>query len=491
MGYRLASFSNAPFARQSYSARAGLLALGAGLLFLIGWALEPGALRLLLALAYGAAGAAALVMGRAGTWDDAIQLWMSAITAFGLLFFTIYPGWWLALAVIAVALVGLAAQVAPGRAALFAAAHIAAPLVALGIRWWDLSPLDGPMALGALLLGQAAMILLLPPASPQSAPADSGPVEPATEGEMIALQLRMTADGLARAVAAINAVTPQQAEGARETAQAIETTHERLENFISLSEQIRERARSVTLMAGNTAEFSQKGQQAIQQASEGMDDLRAPGMVIADLIVRLGQLTQRIDTIIISVGEIATQSNLLALNASIEAARAGANGRGFAVVAQEVRSLSGQSTEAAAQVRGILQEIQKAVKETVVATQEGIAGADAGRARTAEAQEIMQHLATSVSESFRSVKAIYEVIRQQIDDLEQIAIGMEQIERVTQQNMAGNRMVETVAANLTRLSDELQSAVGSGRSIDQDAEGDGDDDGRYAQQHPGQQRPAY
>jgi methyl-accepting chemotaxis protein len=306
---------------------------------------------------------------------------------------------------------------------------------------------------------------------------------PASDLSQMAMQIRVTSDGLARATDAINQVVLQLATGASEQVTAIGLTHERLDTFLKLSEEIREQARSVTLMAGHTAEFSAKGQTSIEQAITGIEAVRVQVTHIAETIVRLGELTQRIDEIILSVSEIATQSNLLALNASIEAARAGVHGRGFAVVADEVRTLSQQSTSAAQQVRAILGEIQNAMKQTVEATQSGMEGVDSGIAMTREANDIMQRLSQSVTESFKSVKAIYDVIRQQMEDLEEIAITIERIERITQQNLASTRMVETVSAGLSHLSSELQIAVGQDSSaVNQDAENDGKEDARQAQQ---------
>jgi methyl-accepting chemotaxis protein len=283
-------------------------------------------------------------------------------------------------------------------------------------------------------------------------------------------------------------VTVQLSSGAVEQADAIGLTNDRLDTFLQLSQSILEQARSVTLMAGQTAEFSAKGQVAIEHAIEGMSDIRVQVAHIAETIVKLGELTQRIDEIITSVSEIATQSNLLALNASIEAARAGVHGRGFAVVAEEVRTLSKQSTSAAAQVRAILSEIQRAMRETVQATQVGMQGVDSGVVMTRQADDIMQMLSRSVKESFESVKSIYEVIRQQMDDVEEIAITIERIERITRQNLASTRMAETVSTNLNHLSGELQLVVGhDSGGIDQDAEDDGEEQARQPYEQAQQQ----
>ena len=92
---------------------------------------------------------------------------------------------------------------------------------------------------------------------------------------------------------------------------------------------------------------------------------------IADSIVRLSEQSIAIGEIISSVGDLASQSNLLAVNASIEAAKAGEHGKGFAVVAQEVRSLAEQSKESTEQIRRILNDIQKAISSAVMATEQG------------------------------------------------------------------------------------------------------------------------
>jgi methyl-accepting chemotaxis protein len=479
-------------ARYPYPYQAGIVSLGAGAILLLAWFAAPLPLKLLLAGAYLIAGLAAVLPGpasRSRQWDASLQIVLSVITGFGLLFLTIHAAWWMALAMMAILLVALVAPTHPERAALLAAGHVIAALMAFPIRWGVLYPeLTAEhviLGFGLLIAGQAAVLLLRtgsPDTMTDAAPAAvTTPAAPPTTGDLaqLAVQIRVTADGLARATDAINQVVLQLAGGASEQGTAISLTNERLDTFLKLSEEIREQARSVTLMAGQTAEFSSKGQASIEQAITGIEAVRVHVAHIAETIVRLGVLTQRIDEIIMSVSEIATQSNLLALNASIEAARAGAHGRGFAVVADEVRTLSQQSTSAAQQVRAILGEIQHAMKQTVEATQAGMQGVDSGVGMTREANDIMQRLSTSVSESYKSVKAIYEVIRQQMEDLEEIAITMERIERINQQNLASTRMVETVAANLSHLSAELQVAVGQkSDTVDQNAE-------NYREEHAG------
>jgi methyl-accepting chemotaxis protein len=258
----------------------------------------------------------------------------------------------------------------------------------------------------------------------------------------------------------------QQSSGASEQAEVIRLTNKLLDDFLRLSENIKQQAHNVNLTAQQTANISQQGQAALTQAIAVMDEIRQRVSEIGETIVVLAKLTRRVDEIITSVSEIATQSNLLAMNASIEAARAGMHGRGFAVVADEVRMLSQQSTQAAGQVRAILVEIQQAMKRTVEATRVGMHGVDAGVSQTREANAVMVQLAGSVTESHEAVSAIYDVIRQQTEGLEEIAISMDRINRITQQNLASTRTVEMVSTNLTRLAAELQATVDSSSGLE-------------------------
>jgi methyl-accepting chemotaxis protein len=310
------------------------------------------------------------------------------------------------------------------------------------------------------LAGVAQVIVLLRPPATQKATGGSHSAVMPFDIEQMVEQLSVTADSLAHAVKAINDVTTQQSIGASEQADLITRTNTLLSDFLELSERVQEQARALTGVAKQASETSESGQTAIRQAIDGISKIREQVTVIANTILTLAQYTQRIDDIIASVSEIATQSNLLALNASIEAARAGAHGRGFAVVADEVRSLSQGSTQAAKQVRAILGEIQAAMKESIRATEEGLQGVDAGVTMTQQADTVMVQLADNISTSFKAVNRIYDIIRQQVDGLEEIAISMERIDRITQKNLSSTRTVEVVALELTRVATDLQITVG-------------------------------
>ncbi len=468
----------------------GLLACVTGLLLALAYSLAPVYWNRspLLPLAYTVVGIASIGLNyRRPRLELLAFILLGGVNTFSLILLPsiLFPnvGWWMALIVVSLLSLAIAAPVLGQRIASYSLLHL---LGALGGGWAILTAADTLtfqgdsilLGIGLLLLGAAVTVFLLPGRETEQPSPGTSPLD--LDLNHMVMQLHVTADGLVRAVDAMNHVGSLQHDGASEQAELINKTNELLSAFLELSGGIREQARSITQMAQQAAELSQNGQATIQQAIQGMDEIRAQVSAIAGTILALAQFTQRIDEIITSVSEIATQSNLLALNASIEAARAGTHGRGFAVVADEVRSLSQQSTQAARQVRAILGEIQNAMKETIRATEVGLQGVDAGVSMTEQADTVMVQLAQNVNASHEAVRHIYEVILEQVNGLEEIAISVERIDRITQQNLTATSTVRTVSQELTRLAADLQTTVGlseqtglTGR-VNQDTEDNGE-----------------
>jgi methyl-accepting chemotaxis protein len=173
----------------------------------------------------------------------------------------------------------------------------------------------------------------------------------------------------------------------------------------------------------------------------------------------LSEQTQQIGEITATVNDIASQSNLLALNASVEAARAGEHGKGFAVVAVEVRNLAEQSKQATAQVKSILNEIQRATNAAVMATEEGTKGVDTGVDLTGQAGETIKQLAANISDSTNAAQQIVASAQQQSTGMEQIALAIENINQATVQNLASIRQAENSAQDLSDVAQQLETLV--------------------------------
>jgi hypothetical protein len=170
--------------------------------------------------------------------------------------------------------------------------------------------------------------------------------------------------------------------------------------------------------------------------------------IISETIMKLSEQNRTIGEITSSVADIADQSNLLAVNAAIEAAKAGEHGRGFAVVAQEIRSLAEQSKKATAQVKEIINEIQKSVSLAVDVTGKGSRTVEDGIRLVKQSGEVIEILAENVDEAAQSFIQISSSSQQQMAGMEQIVPAMENIKQASEQNVSGIKQTQIAAHNL-------------------------------------------
>jgi methyl-accepting chemotaxis protein len=273
------------------------------------------------------------------------------------------------------------------------------------------------------------------------------------------LQIRDAANNLNSATAEILAAANQQVSGASQQSAAISQTTTTVDEVKTIAEQSVARAQEVAGAAQRTVEVSRAGQHAVGETIASMTQIKARVESIAENILALAGQTQQIGEIIATVNDIAAQSNLLALNASVEASRAGEYGRGFAVVAVEVRNLAEQSRQATAQVKTILSDIQKATNATVIATEEGTQRVDEGMHLAAQAGEAVEHLAVVIEESAQVAAQMVAGGRQQASGVEQIATAMQNIYQATVQSLSGTRQAEKAAQNLNNLARSLTEIV--------------------------------
>lgn len=272
-------------------------------------------------------------------------------------------------------------------------------------------------------------------------------------------QIRDGVNVLGSAATEILAATTQVAAAATETATAVSETTTTVEEVKQTSQVSSQKARMVSDGAQRTAQVSQTGKKAMDDAVEGMLRVREQMESIADSIVRLSEQSQAIGEIIATVNDLAEQSNLLAVNAAIEAAKAGEQGRGFAVIALEVKNLAEQSKQATAQVRAILTDIQKATSTAVMATEQGSKAVATGVKRSTEAGESIRILTESIAEAAQAAAQIAASSQQQLVGMDQMALAMENIKQASTQNVAGTKQTEVAAKNLHDLGQKLKQIV--------------------------------
>jgi methyl-accepting chemotaxis protein len=276
------------------------------------------------------------------------------------------------------------------------------------------------------------------------------------EGQTASALLASTASQILDSVNELGATTTEQAA-------AVSQTTATVDEVTATSQQVLRQANAVASMASQATEVARQGLTTVDATVIAMQDIRGRVESIAEQMLTLSEQTQQVGDITTTVDDLADQSNLLAVNAAIEAARAGDQGRGFAVVAQEVRSLAERSKAATVQVRTILGEIQRATNAAVLATEQGTKGVTAGSAQVEQAGLTIRKLANTIRESSEAAQQIVASVGQYGAGMEQIAAAMMSINQATTATAGGARQLQAAATGLNDLAQRLASAVGESR----------------------------
>ncbi len=183
----------------------------------------------------------------------------------------------------------------------------------------------------------------------------------------------------------------------------------------------------------------------------------------ASTVEELGAKSDQIGSIINTIEDIADQTNLLALNAAIEAARAGEQGRGFAVVADEVRALAERTTKATKEIGNMIKVIQQNTKTAVAAMEEGVAEVEMGTNEAARSGEALRNIQEEINAVNMQVQQIATAAEEQTATTSEISGNIQQINTVAFGTVDQARGTYNAAQHLSRLSEELQKVVGQFR----------------------------
>jgi PAS domain S-box-containing protein len=273
-------------------------------------------------------------------------------------------------------------------------------------------------------------------------------------------EVQEAASVVASSAAEILALTTELAAVSTETAASVNETISTVEEVKQTAHLSSQKSRSVSETAQRSVSVARQGNIAVDSTLEGINHIKGLMESVAESIVRSSEQTQAIGEIITAVSDLAQQSNLLAVNAAIEASKAGEHGKGFAVVAQEIKSLADQSKQATQQVRAILGDIQKATSASVMAAEQVSKAVDAGVRQAAESGDSIRKLSESIAESADAATQIAASSQQQLIGVDQIAMAMENIKVAAQQNVDGTKQAEQAAQNLNLLGMKLKEMVG-------------------------------
>ncbi|MBL8508298.1 MAG: methyl-accepting chemotaxis protein, partial [Chitinimonas sp.] len=271
----------------------------------------------------------------------------------------------------------------------------------------------------------------------------------------------------------INRAT-DQVTAASQQAQAIsgellQAAQRQSEEIVETNEVVQNIARSINDVSGTTVESARvarqsldaanKGADAVQNQIKGMNEIREQIQETAKRIKRLGESSQEIGEIVELISDITEQTNVLALNAAIQAASAGEAGRGFTVVAEEVQRLAERSGEATKQIGAIVKTIQADTHDAVAAMEISTQGVVEGAKLSDAAGQALTEIGQVSNELAGLIETIAKASQSQQQLADKVAVSMQDILRITEQTTAGTKQTAVQIGQLTGLAAELKGSV--------------------------------
>jgi twitching motility protein PilJ len=262
----------------------------------------------------------------------------------------------------------------------------------------------------------------------------------------------------------ILSATDDMSAGATQQDQEITNTSSAVEELTVSMKQVSNNAEASAEAARRALDAAEQGNRAVSDTLEGMQRIRASVQATAKKIKSLGDRSLEISEIINVINDITEQTNLLALNAAIEAARAGEAGRGFAVVADEVRKLAEHSRSATKDIAALIKAIQAETNEAVVVMEEGTREVEVGAGLADQAGKALEAISSVVRQSAELVQEISLASKQQVRGTEGVANAMQIISGITRQTTQGARQTAGTVGNMVKLSEQLNEALAQFRS---------------------------
>jgi len=273
-------------------------------------------------------------------------------------------------------------------------------------------------------------------------------------------QVASTSTQVAAAANQLNVTAERIATGAEEVAAQAGTVATAGEEMAATSGDIAQNCQMAVENVQQAATSAENGSVVVEQTIKVMYQIAEKVQESAKTVESLGARSDQIGEIIGTIEDIADQTNLLALNAAIEAARAGEQGRGFAVVADEVRALAERTTRATREIGEMIKAIQSETKGAVSAMEQGVHQVENGTSEAAKSGAALREILEQVNSVAMQVNQIATAAEEQTATTSEISNNMQQITEVVSDTASGAHQSATAASQLNSNAEELQRLVG-------------------------------
>jgi methyl-accepting chemotaxis protein len=259
--------------------------------------------------------------------------------------------------------------------------------------------------------------------------------------------------------AELQSAANQQASGAKESSTAMTEITTTISELLATSRQIAESAQRVSHVAEETSSAARAGDQTVQKTHESVSGIKRQVDLIVTHMLDLGKKSQQIGGILEIINELAEQTNILAINATIEASGAGDAGKRFGVVADEIRKLADRVGGSTKEIRLLIEEIRAAVNTTVMATEGGSKAVDLGARQFAEVTAALKQITELLGTTTEAAREIELSTKQQASAVAQVNAAVSDIAKASKETeVSANQTLQT-AGQLAGLSRELTRLI--------------------------------
>jgi len=261
--------------------------------------------------------------------------------------------------------------------------------------------------------------------------------------------------------AELQAAATQQATGVKEQVTSMSEINTTINELLATSRQIAESAQRVTQISERTTSAARSGDGTVDRANDSISGIRRQVDQVVDHMLDLGKKSQQIGAVLDIVTELAEQTNILSINATIEAAGAGESGKRFSIVADEIRKLADRVSQSAKEIRALIDDVRSSVNTTVMATETGSKAVDSGRQQFGDVALVFREIASLVLTTTEAAREIELSTKQQATAVEQVNIAIASVAQATRETEASASQTIQTATELATTSRDLLRLVKS------------------------------